>query len=68
MGLLAMLPWHQWQIWHAVPLVVAISLVYAGTRHERMLDILWQGYHTAVWLVCFMCGLFAVIWLLSTQV
>lgn len=66
--LAATLPWRDWQIWYAAPIIAVISLVYSGTRHEKMSEILLQSYHTAVWLVGFMLILFVVLWLLSTQV
>ncbi len=49
------------QIWYAIPLVVAISLVYGATRHEHLKDILIQSYRSAVWVVGFMAIMFAII-------
>lgn len=50
------------QIWYAVPLVVAISLVYGATRHEYLKEILLQSYRSAVWVIGFMLIIFAVIY------
>jgi hypothetical protein len=47
--------------WYAVPAVVAISLVYAATRHERMRPIWIHAGRTALSIVCFMAVLFAVL-------
>ena len=51
------------QIWYAIPLVVAISLVYGATRHENLKDILIQSYRSAVWVVGFMAIIFAIIFI-----
>ena len=50
------------QFWYAIPLVVAISLVYGATRHEYLKEILIQTYRSAVWVVGFMAIIFAVIY------
>lgn len=49
------------QIWYAIPLVVAISLVYGATRHENLKEIMIQSYRSAVWVVGFMAIIFAII-------
>lgn len=49
------------QIWYAIPLIVAISLVYGATRHETLKDILIQSYNSAVWVIGFMAMIFAII-------
>ncbi len=48
-------------LWYAVPAIVAISLVYAATRHERMRPLLIHAGRTAFWLVGFMFAVFAVL-------
>ncbi len=57
-------------LWYAVPAVIAISLVYAATRHERMRPILLHAARVAVWIVGFMILVFAVLggldWLART--
>lgn len=47
--------------WNALPLVVAVSLVYAATRHEQMEAILSHAARVAAWIVGFMAIVFAVI-------
>ena len=54
-----MLPTHQ--IWYLVPLLVSISLVYGATRHEEVGPILKHAYHSGLWMMSFMCGIFAVL-------
>ena len=49
-------------LWHALPLVVAVSLVYAATRHEDMQPILVHAGRTAIWILGFMAVIFAVIY------
>lgn len=52
-------------IWYAVPLIVAISLVHAGTRHELLQPILATAARFAGWVIAFMIGLYLVLRLLS---
>ena len=52
-------------LWFAVPLVVAISLVYQATRHERMSEILGGALRFGGWIAVFMGIAFAVIYYLS---
>lgn len=47
-------------LWYLVPLLVAVSLVYAGTRQEVMPAILRHAVKTLIWIVIFM-GVIAVI-------
>jgi hypothetical protein len=53
------------KLWHLVPLVVAISLVYGATRHEEMKQIIVQAYRTAAWLLTFLGIIFGIFALLS---
>ncbi len=55
-------------LWYAIPLIVAISLVYAATRHERMQPIMIHAGRVAVWIVGFMAVVFAVIQFVSWRV
>ncbi len=41
-------------LWYALPLVVAVSLVYAATRHEEMGPILSHALRVGAWIVGFM--------------
>ena len=44
-----------------MPIIVAVSLVYAATRHEQMRPILLHAGRVAVWIVGFMLAVFVVI-------
>ncbi len=48
-------------LWHAIPIILGISLVYGATRHELMIPILHHAYRTAVWIVGFMAVIVAVL-------
>ena len=50
------------RMWYAVPLVVAISLVYAATRHERPLPILEHAFRFGSWVVGFMVVVFVILY------
>ena len=52
-------------MWYAVPLIVAISLVYAATRHELMGPILQHAWRVAMWIVGFMAVVFVVLMLID---
>ena len=49
-------------LWYALPLVVAASLVYAATRHEQIGPILRHAVRIAVWMLGFMGVIFVVLW------
>ena len=49
------------RIWYAIPLIVAVSLVYAATRHELMVPILFHAWRIAVWIVGFMMIVFLIL-------
>jgi len=55
-------------LWYAVPAIIAVSLVYSATRHERMRPLLIHAGRTAVWIVGFMSAVFIVMGLLSWRV
>jgi hypothetical protein len=57
--------WQDSDLWYSLPLIVAISLVYAATRHERMPAILLHAGHTALWILGFMAVVFALLVLVS---
>jgi len=48
-------------LWYALPLVVAVSLVYAATRHEDMAPILAHAFRVGVWIVGFMAVVFVIV-------
>ena len=60
-----MLPMTPAYMLYFVPLLIAISFVYAGTRHEDPQEILKQAGHTAYWIVAFMGVVFALLWLVG---
>ncbi len=52
-------------LWYALPLVIAVSLVYAATRHERMGPILAHAVRIGVWILGFMAVIFVALLLVS---
>ena len=52
-------------MWYALAAIVAISLVYAATRHERMLPILIHAGRVFLWIVGFMLLVFLVMQFIS---
>ena len=53
------------EVWYALPLVVIVSLVYSGTRHEEPNEILVGSARTAIWVCGFMGIIFVVLWLMG---
>jgi len=56
--------WHA-DFWYAVPLIVALSLVYAATRHEDLKGIFLHSLRMGAILVAFMVGVFLILWYFS---
>jgi multisubunit Na+/H+ antiporter MnhB subunit len=54
-------------LWYALPLVVAVSLVYAATRHESMQQIVRHAARVGTWIVGFMAVIFLVLALISLR-
>lgn len=52
-------------LWHAIPIIAGISLVYAATRHESIPEILYSSYRTAQWIVSFVAVVVAVLVVIS---
>jgi hypothetical protein len=52
-------------LWYAVPLIIAVSLVYAATRHEDMREILPHALRIGIWIVVVMSIIFLLLWYLS---
>ena len=52
-------------LWYSTPLIVAVSLVYAATRHEEMGPILAHAGRIAVWVLGFMAIIFVALKLVS---
>ena len=48
-------------MWYAFPLVVAISLVYSATHHERMRPILAHAVRLGLMIVGFMAAIMVVL-------
>jgi hypothetical protein len=53
------------QLWFALPLIIVVSLVYGATRHENMIEILYNAYRAAVWIISFMAIIFGVLFVVS---
>ncbi|MCL2624270.1 MAG: hypothetical protein FWD31_11455 [Planctomycetaceae bacterium] len=54
------------QLFFALPLIIAFSLVYQGTRSEKLPTILRRSVHTMVMLVILLAVILAVLqWMLS---
>ena len=51
----------QKQLWHLLPLVVVVSLVYGATRHEGWPDILDHALRFGVWILGFLSVIFAIL-------
>jgi hypothetical protein len=56
------------QIWYAVPLAVAICLVYGATRHEHLREIVAHSLRAAMWLVLFLGVIFVLVALATRAV
>jgi hypothetical protein len=54
--------------WYALPLVVAVSLVYAATRHEAMSEIVRHATRVGGWIFGFMLVVFLVLFAVSKMV
>jgi hypothetical protein len=52
-------------MWYAVPLVVAISLVYSATHHEEMRPILVHSVRLGLMIVGFMVAIMIVLAIIS---
>lgn len=50
---------------YAIPLIVAVSLVYGATRHELIVPILHHALRAGIWITGFMAAIFVVIWIVS---
>ena len=54
------------QLFYALPLIIAFSLVYQGTRSEKMPTILIRSVRTMIMLVILMAIILAILqWMLS---
>ncbi len=49
------------QYWYALPLIVAVSLVYGATRHELPRPIFLHAARAAIWISGFMLALLMIL-------
>ncbi len=49
------------QLGMAIPLIVAVSLVYGATRHEEMGEIIQHAARAGIWIVSFMAIIFVIL-------
>jgi hypothetical protein len=54
-------------LWYALPLIVAVSIVYSATRHEAMEAILSGALRIGAWITGFMAFFFVVLLLMSSM-
>ena len=54
-------------MWYALPLIIATSLVYAATRHEQMWPTLIHAVRFGVWITGFMAIFFLVLLLVTNR-
>ncbi len=48
-----------------VPLIIAISLVFGGTRHENTSLVLRHAFQTGRWITGFMAIIFATLYVID---
>ena len=53
------------QLWHLLPMVIVVSLVYGATRHEGWPDILDHALRFGVWILGFLSVIFAILLVVS---
>lgn len=49
---------------YAIPLIIAMSLVYSGTRHEQMKYLLPSAVNMGMWIVGFLAGFYVLMFIL----
>ncbi len=49
------------RFWYAVPLIIAVALVYGATRHEYLNEIVFHSIKSLIWVAGFMGIIWAVI-------
>jgi len=55
----------KYDLWLALPAILAVSLVYAATRHERMGPLLIHAGRVALWIIGFMLAVFVIMQIIS---
>lgn len=53
-------------LWYALPLIAAVSVVYAATRHEAMEAILVGSVRIGAWIGGFMLVVFVILFGVSS--
>jgi hypothetical protein len=61
----ALLGYSSYFLWHAIPIIIAISLVYGATRHELMEPILHSAYRTTLWILGFVGVIATILMIIS---
>ena len=56
---------HANQLWYSLPVVVAVSLSYAATRHEDMPSIVRHAVRLGFWIFVFFGALSLLLWWLG---
>lgn len=54
-------------LWYAIPLIVAVSLVYSATRHELAGPIVGGAMRMAAWICGFMLVGFVLLFAISAM-
>ncbi len=54
-------------LWYALPLIAAVSVVYSATRHEAMEAILVGALRIGTWIGGFMLVVFAILFGISSM-
>jgi hypothetical protein len=60
-----MIPMSPSYLFYYFPLLTAIALTYAATRHENPRQILRQAWQTAHWITTFLGVIFLIVWFLA---
>lgn len=63
----ALLAVHINDLWYALPLIVAVSLVYSATRHELPQPIAAGAIRMAAWIGGFMVVGFVILFAMSSM-
>jgi len=53
--------WLHNNLWYALPLIIAVSLVYSATRHEKVRPLLRHALRVGLWIAGFMLVLFLLL-------
>jgi hypothetical protein len=53
--------WLHNNLWYTLPLIIAVSLVYSATRHEKVRPLLRHALRIGLWITGFMLVLFLIL-------